>query len=33
MKCIFLFLILNYVKYKNTTADEILKLWDKLEKL
>lgn len=26
----FIFLIENYAEYKNTTADKILKLWDKL---
>ncbi len=26
----FIFLIENYAEYKNTRADEILKLWDKL---
>ena len=26
----FIFLIENYAEYKNTTADEVLKLWDKL---
>ena len=27
----FIFLIENYAEYKNTTADEVLKLWDELE--
>lgn len=27
----FIFLIEQYAEYKNTTADEILKLWDQLE--
>ncbi|MBD5554616.1 MAG: DUF3791 domain-containing protein [Roseburia sp.] len=27
----FIFLIENYAEYKNTKADEVLKLWDKLE--
>ncbi|MDO4546233.1 MAG: DUF3791 domain-containing protein [Bacillota bacterium] len=27
----FIFLIENYAEYKNTTADKVLKLWDKLE--
>ena len=27
----FIFLLENYAEYKNTTADEILKTWDKLE--
>lgn len=26
----FIFLIENYAEYKNTTADKVLKLWDKL---
>lgn len=26
----FIFLLENYAEYKNTTADEILKLWDYL---
>lgn len=26
----FIFLIENYAQYKNTTADKVLKLWDKL---
>lgn len=27
----FIFLLENYAEYKNTTADQVLKLWDKLE--
>lgn len=27
----FIFLLENYAGYKNTTADAVLKLWDKLE--
>jgi len=27
----FIFLLENYAEYKNTTADEVLKLWDELE--
>lgn len=27
----FIFLLENYAEYKNTTADEVLKLWDRLE--
>ncbi len=27
----FIFLIENYAEYKNTTADKVLKSWDKLE--
>jgi len=27
----FIFLIENYAYYKNTTGDEVLRLWDKLE--
>ncbi len=26
----FIFLLENYAEYKNTTADEVLRLWDKL---
>lgn len=27
----FIFLIENYAQYKNTTADKVMKLWDRLE--
>ena len=27
----FIFLLENYAEYKNTTADKVLKLWDKLK--
>lgn len=27
----FIFLLENYAEYKNTTADKILELWDKLK--
>jgi hypothetical protein len=27
----FIYLLEHYADYKNTTADEVLKLWDKLE--
>lgn len=27
----FIFLLESYAAYKNTTADEVLKLWDKLK--
>ena len=27
----FIFLIENYAQYKNTTADNVMKLWDRLE--
>lgn len=27
----FIFLIENYAEYKSTTADKVLKLWDKLK--
>lgn len=27
----FIFLLENYAAYKNTTADEVLKLWDELK--
>lgn len=27
----FIFLLENYAEYKNTTADMVLKLWDKLK--
>ncbi len=27
----FVFLIENYAEYKNTTADKVLELWDKLK--
>ncbi|MCM1245954.1 MAG: DUF3791 domain-containing protein [Roseburia sp.] len=27
----FIFLLENYAEYKNTTGDEVLRLWDKLK--
>ena len=27
----FIFLIENYAQYENTTADKVMKLWDRLE--